>query len=152
MKTWGHRTGVGVVALVAAALFAACSSSHGDEHVDRSTAAATSFPKDTVDQELAAGDFNDAFATCREFLGSDPTNCDANYCSLIASTLMVLDSINTYVLPTERNGPPPQAVNQQDANLYIGRLQMALSAAEAVAALGSCEYDLASMPLLIGDA
>jgi Tol biopolymer transport system component len=144
--------GVGAVALLAAAGFAACSSSRGDERVDRSSAAATSFPKDTVDQELAAGDFTDAFATCQEFLGSDPTNCDANYCSLIASTLMVLDSVNNYVLPADRNGPPPPSVNQQDANLYVGRLQTALGAAAAVTSLGSCEYDLASMPLLIGDA
>jgi Tol biopolymer transport system component len=151
MKFWGHRTGVAVAALVAAAFVAACSSSPGDEHVGRSSAAATSFPKDTVDQELAAGDFIDAFATCQEFLGTAPTDCNANYCSLIASTMMVVDSVNTYVLPTERNGPPPPAVNQEEANLYLGRLETALTAAETVTALG-CEYDLASLPLLIGDA
>src|SRR5579859_3121954 len=152
MKSRGHRIGVGVMALVAAAWFAACSSSPADEHVGRSSAAVTSFPKATVDQELAAGDFNDAFATCQEFLAGDPTNCDANYCSLIASTLMVIDSVNTYVLPTARNGPPPPAVNKAEGNLYAGRLELALTAAQAVTSLGSCEYDLPSMPLLIGDA
>jgi hypothetical protein len=110
MRKSGRFAGVGFVAVTAAAFVAACSSSQGGERVDQTGQAvtsATSFPKATVDADLASGDVNDAFATCQEFLGTAPTDCNANYCSLIASTMMVVDSINTYVLPGERNGPPP---------------------------------------------
>jgi Tol biopolymer transport system component len=144
---------IALVAAAAAALVVACSSSPADERLGKTSEAVTasSFPKATVDQELAAGDFNDALATCEGLLEETPTDCDANYCVLIASSLAVVDSINTYVLPGERNGPPPPAVNQQEGNLYAVRLETALQAAETVTSLG-CEYDLAKMPLLIGDA
>jgi len=157
MRKSGRVVGGAFVAVAAAAFVAACSSSQGSDRVllehttETVSAAVTSFPKDTVDADFASGDFNDAFATCQEFLGTAPTDCDANYCSLIATTMMVVDSVNTYVLPGERNGPPPPAVNQQEGQLYLERLELALQAAETVTSLG-CEYDLAKLPLLIGDA
>ena len=141
-----------LVCAVAAAFVVACSSSPGGEHVGRtSEAVTTAFPKAAVDRLFATGDFNDAYATCAEFLGTSPTDCDANYCNLIATTMMVVDSINTYALPGERNGPPPPDVNQAEGTLYAERLELALQAAETVTQLG-CTYDLASLPLLIGDA
>jgi Tol biopolymer transport system component len=145
----GIRVALGCAA--AAALVVACSSSPGDERIGKTSQAATSFPKTTVDQLLSTGDFNDAFAAAQEFLATAPTDCDANYANLIAATMMVVDSINTYVLPGERNGPPPPAINQQLGTLYAERLELALQASQTVVTLG-CTYDLASMPLLIGDA
>jgi Tol biopolymer transport system component len=153
MDNWTRGIRVVGGAAVAAALAVACSASPGDEHVGTTKEAVTSssFPKATVDQELASGDFNDALATSQAFLANAPTDCDANYADLIASTMLVVDSINTYVLPTQRNGPFPPDVNQQLGGLYAFRLEQALSAAETVTSLG-CEYDLATLPLVIGDA
>ena len=136
----GIRVAVGFAA--AAALVVACSSSPGDERIGKTSQAATSFPKATVDQLLSTGDFNDAFAAAQEFLATAPTDCDANYANLIATTMMVVDSINTYVLPGERNGPPPPAINQQLGTLYAERLELALQASQTVVTLG-CTYDLA---------
>jgi Tol biopolymer transport system component len=66
--------------------------------------------------------------------------------------MLVVDSINTYLLPSQRNGPPPPDVNQQLGNLYFARLQLALQAAQTVTAMPGCEYNVAKVPLLIGDA
>jgi Tol biopolymer transport system component len=140
-----------MICAAAAAFVVACSSSPDERVGTTSQAVTTAFPKAAVDQLFATGDFNDAYATCAEFLGTSPTDCDANYCNLIATTMMVVDSINTYVLPGERNGPPPPDVNQAEGTLYAERLELALQAAETVTSLG-CTYDLASLPLVIGDA
>ena len=129
----------------------ACSAPPPGEKVGTTGEAVTSFAKDTVDQELESGDFNDALAAALAYLSDSPTDCTANYAALIASTMLVVDSVNTYVLPSQRNGPPPPAVNQQLGGLYVFRLEQALQAAQTVVGLG-CEYDLAKMPLLIGDA
>ncbi len=152
MDNWMRGTRVVCGAAVAAAFFVACSSSPGGERVGATKEAVTSFPKDTVDQELGSGDFNDAQAASQAFLATSPTDCDANYANLIASTMAVVDSVNTYVLPSQRNGPPPPAVNQAEGNLYAFRLETALQAAQTVVSIPGCEYTLAKVPLLIGDA
>jgi Tol biopolymer transport system component len=154
MDNWMRGLRVASGAAVAAAFFAACSSSPGGDHVGTTKEAVTStpFPKDTVDQELSSGDFADAQAACQAFLANTPTDCQANYANLIASTMAVVDSINTYVLPLQRNGPPPPAVNQAEGNLYAFRLETALQAAQTVVGLPGCEYTIAKVPLLIGDA
>jgi hypothetical protein len=128
---------VGAVAAVGALLVVAWST--GTARVDKSN------------QELASGNFAAALATCQVFLVVDPIDCDANYANLIASTMLVVGSINTYVLPAERSGPPPAVINALEGALFAAQLEGALQAAETVTALGY-EYDLASMPLLIGDA
>ncbi len=138
--------------LFGVALATACSASpERAQPFAQSNEAVTAFPKASVDAQLETGDWNDALSQAQAFLASAPGDCNANYANLIASTMLVVDSVNTYVLPSERNGPPPPAVNQALGELYVERLEFALQAAETVAALG-CEYDLARMPLLIGDA
>ena len=129
MDNWTRGIRVVGGAAVTAALVVACSSSPGDEHAGTTKEAVSSFPKTTVDQELASGDFNDALAASQAYLEEAPTDCNANYADLIASTMLVVDSINTYVLPTQRNGPFPPAVNQQLGGLYAFRLEQALQAA-----------------------
>src|ERR1700677_3825180 len=124
---------IAAVLAVSGAFVVACSASPGDERLGTTSEAVTSsFPKATVDGLLATGDFNDALAASEAFLQTSPTDCDANYATLIASSLAVLDSVNTYVLPAQRNGPPPPAVNQQEGGLYVERLELALQAAETV--------------------
>ncbi|HLK35761.1 MAG TPA: hypothetical protein VKU41_03340 [Polyangiaceae bacterium] len=121
-----------------------------EQTTSTSQAATTVFPKATVDRLLSTGDFNDALAASLAFLQNSPNDCGANYASLIASTMLVVDSFNTYVLPSERSGPPSPTVNQQLGQLYLTRLTAALQAAEQVTSLG-CEYNLATLPVLVGD-
>ena len=95
MDNWMRGVRVASGAAVAAAFFAACSSSQGGEHVGatKEAVSSTPFPKATVDQELGSGDFADAQATSQAFLANSPSDCQANYANLIASTLAVVDSI-----------------------------------------------------------
>src|SRR6185437_10599565 len=116
---------------------AACSASpDSSESVGASSQAVTAadagavFPKSTIDALLESGDWNDAYAGAQAFLAASPGDCSANYAALIASSMMVVDSINTFVLPTERSGPFPPAVQQQLGQLFAGRLGLALQAAQ----------------------
>lgn len=133
------------------AVLAACSSP-SPQQAERTRATSESlstFPKVQVDLELAAGDWQDALAASASYLASSPGSCDAVYAGLIASTMLVVDSINTFVLPTQRTGVPP--ASQQPGQIYAGSLETALGLAEQAAQLG-CEYDAPNIPLLIGDA
>jgi Tol biopolymer transport system component len=107
------------------------------------------FPKAQVDLLLATGDWNDALAVSGAFLQTSPTSCPALYAGLIASSMLVVDSINTFVLPTQRTGVPP--TNPQPGQIYATTLEEALGLAEQVAGL-ACEYDAPPIQLLIGDA
>jgi Tol biopolymer transport system component len=144
-------------ASVVGAFASACSAQPGQSVPEKTgetnEAVTAAFPKATVDADLAQGDWADALALAQTYLSDSPADCTANYAALIASTMQVVDSINTYVLPSERSGPPPAAQNQAEGQLYLFRLETALQAATTVAGLGvTCEYDLAHLPLLIGDA
>jgi Tol biopolymer transport system component len=144
-------------AAVLGAFASACSAQPGQSGTEKTgetnEAVTAAFPKATVDADLEQGDWADALALAQTYLSDSPADCTANYAALIASTMQVVDSINTYVLPSERSGPPPAAQNQAEGQLYLFRLETALQAATTVAGLGlTCEYDLAHLPLLIGDA
>jgi Tol biopolymer transport system component len=147
-------------AAVLGAFVSACSGQPGPgersesaEKTGETSEAVSAFPKATVDAELEQGDWADALTAAQAYLSDAPTDCTANYAALIASTMQVVDSINTYVIPSERNGPPPPAQNQAEGQLYAFRLETALQAATTVASLGvGCEYELAHLPLLVGDA
>jgi Tol biopolymer transport system component len=153
MQVPGMRAAAFLGALTASCI-AACSSAP-ERHERESTATGGSplqaFPKAQVDEQLEHADWSGALQTCQAFESTSPADCGANYGDLIASTMLVVDSVNGYVLPAQRSGPPPPPTNQQQIQLYGARLQLALQAAERVAALG-CEYDVARVPLLIGDA
>lgn len=154
------------VVLVAWAVFG-CSSGPKTEGAARSTAtasalqaasttgalqaASTGFPKLSVDLDLASGHWADALKIAQDFLSTNPTDCGANYAALIAESMLVVDSINSFVLPFERAPLPPPPVDPQQLQLYLARLQQALQAAGQVVSLG-CEYDLFQLPLLVGDA
>jgi Tol biopolymer transport system component len=135
----------------ASILLGACSYS-SPERVERTRAsseALTAFPKPVVDQELAAGDWADALATAENALATSPSSCDAIYAGLIASTMLVVDSINTFVLPAQRSGVPP--TNPQPGQIYASVLETALGLAQQASAL-ACEYEAPPIRLLIGDA
>jgi Tol biopolymer transport system component len=154
MQIWKRPGAVAGQAFVLGCIaLAACSSTpDSTEGVGTTSQAASTFPKSTVDAELESGDFNDALATAEAFLADTPTDCSANYAALIASSMLVVDSVNTYVLPGERNGLPPPAINQQLGQLYATRLGIALQAAGTVVGLPGCEYTVDRVPFLLGDA
>jgi Tol biopolymer transport system component len=142
-----HLIGALAVSLVG---IAACSSSSPEsrERTGTSSEAVQAFPKAEINLALAAGDWSDALAASEAFLSTSPTSCDALYASLIATTMLVVDSIDTFVLPTQRTGIPPQS--PQPGQLYAALLEQALELAQETAAL-SCEYTAPAVPLLIGD-
>jgi Tol biopolymer transport system component len=145
--------GAGVLGAFASACSAQPGQSGTEKTGETNEAVTAAFPKATVDADLEQGDWADALALAQTYLSDSPADCTANYAALIASTMQVVDSINTYVLPSERSGPPPAAQNQAEGQLYLFRLETALQAASTVAGLGvTCEYDLAHLPLLVGDA
>jgi Tol biopolymer transport system component len=113
--------------------------------------APTTFPKIEVDVLLALGKWADALTVAQGFLSTNPTDCGANYAALIAESMLVVDSINSFVLPYERAPLPPPPIDQTQLNLYLARLEQALQSAGQVVTLG-CEYDLAQLRLLVGDA
>ena len=84
----------------------------------------------------------------RGVLSTSPTSCDALNASLIATSMQVVDSINTFVLPTQRTGIPPS--DPTAGQIYFATLEQALELAQETAAL-SCEYDAPIVPFLIGD-
>jgi len=86
------------------------------------------FPKITADLDLAQGRFSDALTVAQQFLSTSPSDCGANYVALIADTMLVVDSINTFILPYERSLPAPSPIDQQKLNLYLSRLEQALQA------------------------
>jgi Tol biopolymer transport system component len=139
------------VALASLAGFAACSSSprESSERTGVTSQQLQAFPKAQVDLDLATGDWNDALALSEGILSASPTSCDALYASLIASSMLVVDSINTFVLPTQRTGIPPSS--PVPGEIYAAALEQALELAQQTAAL-SCEYDAPTVPLLLGDA
>jgi Tol biopolymer transport system component len=146
-------SGAAVLGAFAAACSAQPGQTGGAERTGETSEAIAAFDKATVDAELEKGDWDDALAAAQAYLSDSPSDCTANYAALIASTMQTVESINTYVLPSERNGPPPPAQNQAEGQLYAVRLETALGFATTVAGLGlTCEYTLAHLPLLVGDA
>jgi Tol biopolymer transport system component len=146
------RAAAGHSLVLACVALAACSSTPDPESSSTVSQAVSAFPKATVDAELEAGDFNDALTNAEAFLATTPGDCTANYAALIASSMLVVDSVNTYVIPGERNGPPPPAINAKLGQLYVTRLSVALQAAETVVGLAGCEYTVDRVPFLLGDA
>jgi Tol biopolymer transport system component len=77
-------------------------------------------------------------------------DCDAQYCELLARTMLVVDKINTFLLPRYRRplmAMPGDIENLADTNTI---LDAAIHSAEVTSAR-QCEFDLPTLPLLIGD-
>jgi Tol biopolymer transport system component len=150
------RRSICLPSLVAWAAIAVCGCSSASERgrgerTKTTEAPLQVFPKFAADFDLAEGRFADALTLAQQFLATSPSDCGANYVALIADTMLVVDSINTFILPYERALPAPPAIDQQKLGLYLSRLEQGIQSAGQVVTLG-CEYDLFSLPLLIGEA
>jgi len=135
-------------ALAALAFVAACSSNKnappsdaGTQNPDVANAVAA----------LAGGQWSPALTSCLSAEAANPNDCDARYCELVARTMLVVDQINNFLLPRYRRpltAMPGDAANLQMTNTL---LDAATQAAEEVTSR-SCEFDLPTLPLRIGDA
>jgi hypothetical protein len=102
---------------------------------------------------LGAGQWNAALTSCLAAETDGGGDCDARYCELIARTMLVVNEINTFLLPRYRRPltDPPDAQLSDEENLQTSELLLtqATTAAETVASM-QCQFNLPSLPLLLG--
>jgi Tol biopolymer transport system component len=135
-------------ALAALAFGAACSSSKGASSSD---AGGVSPDVASAITSLAGGQWSTALTSCLAGETASPDDCNARYCELVARTMLVVDQINNFLLPRYRRpltAMPGDAANLQETTTL---LTAATEAAEQVTTR-SCEFDLPTLPLRMGDA
>src|ERR1019366_7485726 len=140
-----RRGAVAVLTLPVASLLLACSSGSSAP-----ADAGPSTPVSSGEASLAAGNWQGALGSCVAGEKAHPDDCNATYCEFIARTMMVVDEINSFLLPRYRR---PLAAMPGDVQ-SLGTTNMLLAAAEQSAdtTIGKqCQIDLPARPLLIGD-
>ncbi len=102
-----------------------------------------------VAQSFAAGKWDDALATCQAIEDAKPTDCGARYCDLLARSMRVVGRIDDFI----RLSHHATMFDWMTLGLEVPKLDkdltQATEAADAAIAQ-ACEYDLPSLPLLIG--
>jgi Tol biopolymer transport system component len=132
-----------VWAAAVAGLIAACSSSSsGPPPQNADVVKAVS--------SLGAGDWNGALASCLAAKTTDPSDCDAQYCEFIARSMLVVDEVNTFLLPRYRRPLTPMPGDIESLATTNMLLDSAIQSGEAVTT-HQCEFDLPTLPLKIGD-
>jgi Tol biopolymer transport system component len=100
---------------------------------------------------LGAGQWQPALTSCLAGEKKNPSDCNAQYCELIARTMMVVDEINGFLLPRYRRpltAMPGDLQNLATTNMLLTEAE---TAAET-AIKNKCEFDLPTLPLRMGDA
>jgi Tol biopolymer transport system component len=100
---------------------------------------------------LGKGDWTGALTSCHAADTANPADCDAQYCELIARAMLVVNQINTFLLPRYRRPLTPMPGDQQNLDKTNMVLDAAIASAETVTKQG-CEFDLPKMPFVMGDA
>jgi Tol biopolymer transport system component len=146
-----HRVALGWSLLSAAAIAAvaaapACSSSGSSSPAD----AGESPQVASGATALGAGQWSMALSSCTAAEKTNPADCSAAYCELIARTMQVVDQINGFLLPRYRR--PLTTMAGDLANLATTNmlLQAAEQSAENVTTR-QCQFYLPTLPLLMGD-
>jgi len=136
--------GVGWVALavVLAGPVASCSSNTPAPQDPNVTAAITS---------LAASQWNAALTSCLAAEADNQYDCNARYCELVARTMLVVNEINTFLLPRYRRPLTAQPGDLENLQTTNTLLEQATTATEPVIA-GQCQFYLPTLPLVLGDA
>jgi Tol biopolymer transport system component len=131
---------------VALGLVAACSSTSAKPP------AATQNPQVTMGvAALGTGDWQTALTSCLAAEATNATDCDARYCELVARSMLVVNEINTFLLPRYRR-PLTEMPGDLDNLMQTNTLlDAAIAAAEAVTGQ-QCEIDLPNVPFVLGDA
>jgi Tol biopolymer transport system component len=103
---------------------------------------------------LGTSQWNAALTSCLGAETDGGSDCDARYCELIARTMLVVNEINTFLLPRYRrplvDPPDAQLADAQNLQNTQTLLAQATTAAETVATL-QCQFNLPSLPLVLGD-
>ena len=97
--------------------------------------------------ELASAKWSDALSTCEEVEAANPRDCNARYCDLIARTMIVVDHLNEFDVPRSTVSMFFHAIFGVPS--FKGALERASRSANSAATM-ACEYDLPTVPLLIG--
>ena len=100
---------------------------------------------------LGKGDWPGALASCHAADTAKPTDCDAQYCELIARAMLVVNEINTFLLPRYRRPLTPMPGDNENLAKTNMLLDEAIASAETVTKQ-QCEFDLPKMPFVMGDA
>jgi Tol biopolymer transport system component len=100
-----------------------------------------------VADELAAGKWDDALSTCESIEAANPRDCNARYCDLVARSMQIVDKVNEFDVPRSAVSMFFRAIFGIPS--LKGALERAEKSADSVAAM-ACEYDLPTVPLLIG--
>jgi Tol biopolymer transport system component len=158
----GHAAKTIAGIAVVGGMVVACSSSSSGTAADGGAAAGHSPQVAQAISQLGMSNWTGALASCLAAeaanhdvdagidAGAPGADCDARYCELVARTMIVVDKINTFLLPRYRRPltvMPGDIENLADTNT---KLDSAIQSAE-VAAARQCEFDLPTLPLLIGD-
>jgi len=131
-----------------ASLFLACSSGSSPPPV--APAAPLSTQVSSGEAALAAGNWQGALDSCLAGETAHPDDCNATYCEFIARTMMVVDQINSFLLPRYRR--PLTAMPGDVENLGTTNTLLAAAEKSAEATIGKqCQIDLPTLPLLIGE-
>ena len=158
MRRFGARgapaTGGFVWAVTVIGLIAACSSSNsGTPSVDAGPGADAGQSPDVAKAvtALGNGDWSGALTSCLAGETANPDDCNARYCELVARSMLVVNEINTFLLPRYRRPLTPMPGDEQNLATTNTLLDAAIQAAETVTTR-QCEFDLPKLPLVMGDA
>ncbi len=99
---------------------------------------------------LGAGDWAGALTSCVSAVSANGNDCDARYCEFVARSMLVVNEINTFLLPRYRRPLTPMPGDVQNLATTNMLLTEAIASAEAVTSR-SCEFDLPRLPLKMGD-
>jgi Tol biopolymer transport system component len=131
--------------LPVASLLLACSSSSSAP-----AGAGLSTQVSSGEASLKAGNWQGALDSCVAGEKAHPDDCNATYCEFIARTMMVVDEINSFLLPRYRR--PLAAMPGDVQNLSTTNMLLAAAEQSAETTIGKqCQIDLPVLPLLIGD-
>lgn len=115
-----------------------------------------SSPFDAARHELETGMWDAALTACEAAVAEPgPTGpadpCEARWCTLLARTMMFVDELNDFLIPTFRGA---EIGLPSDLTRYAAILQLLDQAAADVDAIAAqqCSFDLTRMPVRIGDA
>ena len=112
--------------------------------------------------QLGNGDWSGALTSCLAAesasgdadagadAGAVGSDCDARYCELLARTMLVVDKMNTFLLPRYRRPLTAMDGDLQNLAQMNALLDAAIQSAETVTHR-QCEWDLPKLPLLMGD-
>ncbi len=104
-----------------------------------------------AEQQLGAGQWQDAINTCAAVLRHNSEDCAAHYCELIGQTMLFVDQLNSYVLPRYRKAGKAGLKDLIHLRQMQKQLTRATRAADQTTAR-RCELSVPRVPLLIGEA